>query len=87
MTNFYWSIQWSKKSGIENLNSGLDNTCGDRPINRPIGFRIDSGLLGPWPIQGCVSVREHHTPRQYASEDDRVRGRSGRGLTAIRSQN
>ena len=61
--------------------------CGDCSINRPIGFRIDSGLLGPWPIQGCVSVQGHHTPRQYASEDDRVRGRSGRGLIAIRSQN
>ena len=61
--------------------------CGDRSINGPIGFGIDSGLWGPWPIQGRVPVRGRHTPRQYASEDNRVRGRLGRGLTAIRSQN
>ena len=61
--------------------------CGDRSINGPVGFGINSGLLGPWPIRGCVSIRGHHTPRQYVSEDDRVRGRSGRDLTAIRSQN
>ena len=65
----------------------IKETVGIVSINRPIGFRIDSGLLGPWPIRGCVSVRGHHTPRQYASEDDRVRGRTGHGLTAIRSQN
>ena len=61
--------------------------CGDRLINRPIGFRIGSGLLGQRPIRGRIPVRGHHAPRQYVSEDDRVRGRSGRGLTAIRSQN
>ena len=65
----------------------FNTNCGDRSINGPIGFKIDLGLLGPWPIQGRVPVRGRHTPRQYASEDDRVRGRSGRGFTAIRSQN
>ena len=58
--------------------------CGDRSINGPIGFRIGSGLLGPWPIRGRVPVRGHHAPRQYASEGDRVRGQSGCGPTAIR---
>ena len=61
--------------------------CGDRSINGPIGFRIDSGLWVPWPIQERVPVRGRHTPRQYASEDNRVRGRLGRGLTTIRSRN
>ena len=64
----------------------LSNICGDRLINGPIGLRIDSRLLGLWPIRGRVPVRRHHNPRQYASEDVNVRGRSGRGLTAIRSQ-
>ena len=61
--------------------------CGDRSINRPIGFRVGSRLLGQWPIGDHIPVRGHHGPRQNASEDDRIRGRSGRGLIAIRSQN
>ena len=55
--------------------------CGDRSINGPVGFGIDSGLRGLRPTRG------HHTPRHCASEDDRVRGRLGRGLTVIQSQN
>uniref|UniRef100_A0A7N2ME08 DUF674 domain-containing protein n=1 Tax=Quercus lobata TaxID=97700 RepID=A0A7N2ME08_QUELO len=56
-------------------------------LEKPIGFRMGSGLLGQWPIGGHIPVRGHHGPRQNASEDDRVRGRSGRGPVAIRSQN
>ena len=57
-------------TSFENSENILNYFCGDRSINRPIKFRIDSGLLGPWPIRGCISVRGHHTPRQYASADD-----------------
>ena len=60
---------------------------GGRSINGPVGFGIDSRLRGLRPIRGRVPIRRRHTPRQYASKDDRVRGRLGRGLTAIRSQN
>ena len=63
----------------------LRGYCGGRSINGPVGFGIDSGVRGLRPIQGRVPIRGHHTPRQCASEDDRVRGRLGRGLTAIRS--
>uniref|UniRef100_A0A7N2L7J7 Uncharacterized protein n=1 Tax=Quercus lobata TaxID=97700 RepID=A0A7N2L7J7_QUELO len=52
----------------------LRGYCGDRSINRPIGFRIGSGLLGQWPIRGRIPVRGHHAPRQYAFEDDRHAG-------------
>ena len=59
----------------------LIDYCGDRSINGPVEFRIDSGLRGLRPTRG------RHTPRHYASEDDRIRGRLGRGLTTIQSQN
>ena len=76
---FFFNIRkWSLNFWSNNfIRCPLDNPknpyiyCGDRSINGPIGFRIDSGLLDPWPIQGRVSVRGRHTPRQYASEDDR----------------
>ena len=61
--------------------------CGDRSVNGPLGFRVGSGLLGQWPISDHIPDRGHPGPRQNSSEDDRFRGRSRRGLIAIRAPN
>ena len=56
-------------------------------LNGPLRFRVGSGLLGQWPISDCIPVRGHPGPRQNSSEDNRFRGRSKRGLIAIRAPN
>ena len=54
----------------------LRSYCGDRSINRPIGFRIDSRLLGRGPSKDVYLSEDTKLlgsmrPRTIASEDDR----------------
>ena len=71
---------------LEEKKHFLDDICGDRSINGPVGLRIGSRFLGPWSIRGCAPVRGRYNSRQYAPEDVNIRGRSERILTVIRSQ-